>query len=188
MWPDSTLGQVAVHEAGHAIARVILGIPFSHVEVFAVDNAQVVSGSDAKAEWLPTLPQDYGVTDAMEVAFDSTHRDDLFDFSVATACGPAAQMRYEGHEPAARLDGFEWFGGSGDASVVKQYCLVLATIQDDTIRGVVARKDELVGQVLGAATDLVDQNEAWIRAVASELEEKQTLSRAAVEELRPIAT
>lgn len=185
MWPESTLDQVAAHEAGHAIARVILGIPFSHVEVFGTDNARVVSGSDAKADWLPTLPEDYTVTDVLKVGFDSSRREDLFEFSVSASAGPIAQMWYEGHELADNLDRFSWFGGPGDASLVKQYCLVLASIEEDTIEGIVARKEELIEEILGAAHELVDQNQDWIQAVAAELEERTVVSRAQVEELRP---
>jgi hypothetical protein len=186
MWPDNTLAQTATHEVGHAVARCVLGIPFSHVEVFGPTDARVVSGPDAKAEWLPVLPSECTVSDVMGILFDDSRSGDLVDFLVSAAAGPIAQMRYEGHEPTGELQQFSWFGGPGDASEVNRYALLLASAQRDTVGAIVATKEEIVAEVIAAARELVEANQEWIERVAAELVEgSQVLTRDTVRGLRP---
>jgi hypothetical protein len=184
MWPDNTLDQTAAHESGHAIARLLLRIPFTRVEVIAVGDARVVSGEDAKAEWLPSLPDNYTVSDAIAVGFDSSRCGELFDFCVATAAGPVAQMCYESQPVSSTLDGFEKFGGSSDAAFIHAYALVLAGTEHSTVEDVIDRKDELVAEILETAHRLVESHRYWISSLAAALERRQTLSRFEVEEMK----
>lgn len=185
MWPNPTLDQVAVHEAGHAVARVLLEIPFSHVELLSTNDARVVSGTEAKAEWLPTLPDDYTVSDAMATTFDRSNEQTLMNYLISTAAGPVAQMEYEGYEVQRTLEPFPSFGGPGDAGTIHRNCLILAALDETTVRGVIERKDDRVAAVIESARHLVVEHQEWIRLVAAELERCRILHRTAVEDMRP---
>lgn len=184
-WTENTLEQTSIHEAGHAIARSLLGIPYSRVEVLGPNDARVVSGGDATAEWLPELPPEYAVTDAMNVEFDVRHRGELFNFCVSIAAGPVAQMRHANHKPTGHLDQLSSFGGPADASQIQRYALVLAATERDTVRGTVEKKAEIIAEVLAAADSLLDGHHEWIEQVATNVKEMKILTRDEVDGLRP---
>ncbi len=182
MWPDTTLDQTARHEAGHAVARVILGVPFEYVRV-TLGDSRVVSGQVGQADWLPILPADYTVSDAKAAKFDMRHADALTAFCVSAAAGPISQMRYEERKPTQTLDGFGKFGGPADANYVEGYQLVIAAQNNDAVSAIIAEKDLRVRSVLTHALALVDDNRAWIERVGAALEERQTLSQSEVADL-----
>lgn len=133
---------------------------------------------------MPVLPDDYDVFDAIEIDLDKAHHATLFDYLVATASGPLAQMAFDGVEYQGSLEQLVECGGANDAAQIDALALVLAAAGRTDVHEIVSQKNANIRSILGEARRIVEVESDWIESVALALEKHRSLGRAQVRRLR----
>lgn len=110
------LRQIAHHEAGHAIAALLLGIPFDHVRVGVAWNEEQ-QGYEGGCVVL-----------SKTVRVNDLSRDELERYAVQAVAGPCAQSRDQ-HAATSEVS----LGASGDMEAVNSLLLGTNISVDDII-------------------------------------------------------
>jgi hypothetical protein len=182
MWPKDTLEQRAYHEAGHAVSRVSLGIPFA--EVVSRHDEFVVRSGAPHPDFLDT---NFSAPDTLEearkVEWSEPAKGLIRDLMISAAAGPLAQMQFEGRAFPVGTRDFHLFGGASDAGWIEGYALGLACGPQASDHDVIVAKERLVKEIAEAATVLVQAEKGAIENVAQALLRHGRLSAGEVAEL-----
>ena len=179
MWPNDGPGEKACHEAGHAVARYKLGVPFS--QVIASPEITRVESGDPLPDFLDT---DFSVPETLADARKTHWRPEarvlVRRFMVAAAAGPLAQMQCEDRELPEAIANFHLFGGSDDAACLRGFASVLACHECAEDNEVPKIADAIMREVLAEAGLLVRAEAIAIAHVAAMLLQNSKLSAAEV--------
>ena len=180
MWPNCTLKDKARHEAGHAVARIRLGVPFTEV-LAANDSFKVVTGRPHPDFLTTNFSTPNSMDDARRVAWSQEARALIESWMVAAASGPVAQMHFEGRGLPVDVDRFYLFGGTDDAALMRAYAMGVAASQGGSDNAVFERTLQILSRVVLEAGRLVEENADWIQRVADALVVRGRLTEAEVQ-------
>lgn len=166
--------EVAIHEAAHAVARVVLGLKFRWIRIGVRTEKQWIKGKRYPEQVeIEERGGIYGVNGGLNRA-RRRHEAGL-PLTPAQALRVRQQMisLYAASCAVKKLRGrFNWRGASGDLAHTQEYA---EWFGDDA--------EAVITESIEAAWWIVDNHTGYIEAVAQALLERRTLSRQQVQEI-----
>jgi hypothetical protein len=159
-----TREEQAYHEAGHAVALVLAGIPFFEVDMISGPRPKVIMREIDGIQgtlYPPTVEQLQGEAFELESSVEAIWREDV----VVRFAGPASHRRYLGHMGRPDLGELQRFAGGEDIDFAKRMALAIAFARSSHIDRMRAFR-EIREAGLTKAYDVVNTNWAAITDVA----------------------
>lgn len=178
-WPDDSFPEWAHHEAGHAVAMLVLDTPFASVVVS--DAERRVRRPDPHPDFLDTdFSAPDNLAEARRLSWHGPARAHIGLTLRTFAAGPIAQMDFEGEDPPADERRFYLFGGADDVAWIRDYALGLAAYEIEDDRAVSALQRQIISNAVVDSVALVVSHRERIASVAGGLLDRGELSHAEV--------
>lgn len=159
--------RVTYHEAGHAVANVLLGLPFKEVAVESEKKLLLMLGRIMRWDFTVGVVFEEERKMKLRVCFEHGVLD--MREGVSFVAGPKAEEMLLGKTDE------EWSTGSAaDFNGIREVCRVAVTADSQT--GKCEMEDGIVAALCSQAEVLLRKNWAAVEAVANELNRRRRLS------------